>query len=217
MSETAAPKKKTIYKRVNKAAGVAVDGMEPVIGTVGAICAGVEAAANIAVPFANFLPLIGEVSKLLKDVVDIYQTAEHNKRICGVMLDRVTIADSAVKNLKVRREENEAFFSEENFINLHKLVTVISKIHKFVKEISQLKGLQKYIQAQNIEKTAIDLNKEFDSTIQLLEFAFMVDFNARADADNKKIKDDIEDLAEVTCLIFNAHKINIVAFFFFLF
>ncbi|CAB5192502.1 unnamed protein product [Rhizophagus irregularis] len=175
MSETAAPKKKAVYKRVNKVAEAAVDGMEPVVNTINTICAGVEAAANVAVPFANFLPLIGEVSRLLKEIVDIYQTAEHNKRICGVMLDRVTIAESAIKNLKVRREENEDFFSEENYINLQKLVTVVGKIRKFLAEISQLKGLQKYIQAKNIEKTTMDLNKEFDFTIQLLEFAFMVD------------------------------------------
>ncbi|RGB35434.1 kinase-like domain-containing protein [Rhizophagus diaphanus] len=196
MSETAAPKKKAVYKRMNKAAETAVDGAEPVVNTLNTICAGVEAAANVAVPFANFLPLIGEVSRLLKDIVDIYQTAEHNKRICGVMLDRVTIAESAIKNLKVRREENEDFFSEENYINLQKLVTVVSKIRKFLAEISQLKGLQKYIQAKNIEKTTMDLNKEFDFTIQLLEFAFMVDFSARNDIDNKKIKADIEDLTE---------------------
>lgn len=200
MSETAAPKKKAVYKRVNKVAEAAVDGMEPVVNTINTICAGVEAAANVAVPFANFLPLIGEVSRLLKEIVDIYQTAEHNKRICGVMLDRVTIAESAIKNLKVRREENEDFFSEENYINLQKLVTVVGKIRKFLAEISQLKGLQKYIQAKNIEKTTMDLNKEFDFTIQLLEFAFMVDFSARNDIDNKKIKADIEDLSEVTSL-----------------
>ncbi|CAB5360015.1 unnamed protein product [Rhizophagus irregularis] len=179
MSETAAPKKKTL-----KVAEVAVDGVEPV-----------EAAANVAVPFANFLPFIEEVSRLLKEIVDIYQTAVINKGICGVMLDRVAIAESATKNfLKVR--ENEEFFSAENYVNLQKLVTVVGKIRKFLAEISQVKGLKKYTQAKNIEKTAMDLNKEFDSTIQLLEFAFMVDFSLRDDIDNKKIRADIEDLIE---------------------
>ncbi|CAB4402280.1 unnamed protein product [Rhizophagus irregularis] len=176
MNETAAPKKKTLK--------VVEDGAEPV-----------EAAANVAVPFANFLPFIEEVSRLLKEIVDIYQTAVINKGICGVMLDRVAIAESATKNfLKVR--ENEEFFSAENYVNLQKLVTVVGKIRKFLAEISQVKGLKKYTQAKNIEKTAMDLNKEFDSTIQLLEFAFMVDFSLRDDIDNKKIRADIEDLIE---------------------
>ncbi|CAB4485310.1 unnamed protein product [Rhizophagus irregularis] len=176
MNETAAPKKKTLK--------VVEDGAEQV-----------EAATNVAVPFANFLPFIEEVSRLLKEIVDIYQTAVINKGICGVMLDRVAIAESATKKfLKVR--ENEEFFSAENYVNLQKLVTVVGKIRKFLAEISQVRGLKKHTQAKNIEKTAMDLNKEFDSTIQLLEFAFMVDFSLRDDIDNKKIRADIEDLIE---------------------
>ncbi|RIA89089.1 kinase-like domain-containing protein [Glomus cerebriforme] len=190
-----APKKKLV-KRVNKGFDDALGSIEPTINTAQAICAGVEAAAHVAVPFANFLPLIGEVAKICTEIADIYNSAEHNKRICGVMLDRVQVAETSVKNLKNRREENEDFFSEGNYINLQKLVTVIGKIRKFLAEISQLKGLYKYVQAKNIEKTAIDLNREFDSTIQLLEFALMIDFNARADIDNKKIRTDIEELSE---------------------
>ncbi|CAG8589677.1 13591_t:CDS:2 [Rhizophagus irregularis] len=67
MNETAAPKKKTLK--------VVEDGAEQV-----------EAATNVAVPFANFLPFIEEVSRLLKEIVDIYQTAVINKGICGVIL-----------------------------------------------------------------------------------------------------------------------------------
>jgi hypothetical protein len=191
-----APKKKLV-KKVNRALEGVGDALEPAVETTAAICAAVEVVSHAAVPFANFLPLIGEVARICNELVEIYQTAEHNKRICGVMLDRVQIAETAVRNLKNRREDNEDFFSEENYINLHKLVNVITKIRKFVAEISQFKGLYKYVQARNIEKIAKDLNNEFDSTIQLLEFSLMVDFNARADTDNKKIKDDIEDLNEV--------------------
>src|SRR5579859_1891494 len=87
------------------------DMMEPTVSTMSSICAGVEVVTKVAVPFANFLPLIGEVAKLFNEIVDIYQKAEHNKRICGVMLDRVQVAETAVINLKNRREENENFFS----------------------------------------------------------------------------------------------------------
>ncbi|CAI2196638.1 8132_t:CDS:2, partial [Funneliformis geosporum] len=52
-----------------------------------------------------------------------------------------------------------------------------------------------YIQAKNIEKNVKELVNEFDSTIHLLQFSLMVDFNIRADKDHKDIiKSDIEDL-----------------------
>src|ERR1044072_650149 len=181
-----APKKK-FFKKVNKALENTGEVLEPAVNTAATVCAAVEIVAHAAVPFANFLPLIGEVTKLCNEIVEIYQTAEHNKRICGVMLDRVQIAETAVKNLKNRREENLEFFSSENYINLQKLVNVTVKIRKFLGEISQLKGLQKYVQSKNIEKLVNEYNYEFDSTIKILEFSLMVDFNARADNDNKKI------------------------------
>jgi hypothetical protein len=193
----AAPKKRLV-KKVNRAVENVGNVLDPAVNTAATVCAAVEIVAHAAVPFANFLPLIGEVSRLCNEIVEIYQTAEHNKRICGVLLDRVTVAETAVKNLKNRREENIDFFSEENYINLQKLVGVIGKMRKFLGEISQLKGLYRYVQSKNIEKLVRDLNNEFDSTIQILEFSLMVDFNARADNDNKKIKEDIEELSEVT-------------------
>ncbi|CAI2162738.1 18464_t:CDS:2 [Funneliformis geosporum] len=148
---------------------------------------------NLAVPFGNFLPLITDIAKIFNEIVKIYQTAEHNKRICGILLDRVQVADKAVRNIKHSREESSEFFSEKNLFNLQKLLNVIVKIRKFVEEISQLKGLHKYIHAKDIEKSVKELMNEFDSTIQLLEFSLQVDLR-RADKDNKDIKADIKDL-----------------------
>ncbi|CAI2178739.1 5396_t:CDS:2, partial [Funneliformis geosporum] len=167
---------------------------ESTLNLTSAAITGAQSALNLAVPFVNFLPLITEVAKIYNEIVEIYQAAEHNKKICGILLDRVQVADADVKNLKNRRDENVKFFSEKNLFNLNKLLNVIVKIRKFVEEISQLKGLKKYIQAKNIEKRVNELMNEFDSTIQLLQFSLMVDFSINADKDNKDIKADVEDL-----------------------
>ncbi|CAI2183815.1 19149_t:CDS:2, partial [Funneliformis geosporum] len=168
--------------------------LESSLNNTTAIVGAAETAVNVVIPFASFLPLITEVTKVFNEIIEIYQTAEHNKKICGIMLDRVQVADTAVRNLKNRREDNIKFFSDGNLFNLQKLVHVIGKIRKFVEEISQLKGLKKYIQAKSIEKHVKDLINEFDSTIRLLQFSLMVDFNVRADKDIQDIKSDIEDL-----------------------
>ncbi|RGB39158.1 kinase-like domain-containing protein [Rhizophagus diaphanus] len=162
MSETAAPKNKTL-----KVAEVAVDGAEPVVNAVATICSEVEAAANAAIPLGNFLPLIREMSRLLQEMVDINENAVSNKRICRVMLEKVTTAGSVIINL----EKDGNLLTEEYYFYLRELVTVADKIRKFLEEISQLKGLSKYIQANKIENTAMDLNKKLDLTIQILQFA----------------------------------------------
>src|SRR5688572_6970910 len=108
---------------------------------------------NLAVPFENFLPLISEVSSTFNEIVDVYQSAEHNKRISGIILDRTQVAGAAVKNLKNRRDQNVDFFTKENYFHLQKLIVLIRRMRKFIEETSQLKGLSKYIRAKSIEKT----------------------------------------------------------------
>ncbi|CAI2167685.1 10141_t:CDS:10, partial [Funneliformis geosporum] len=167
---------------------------DPIVtGTIGTVCDFIE-------PFAGFLPLITEVTLMFNEIIKIYQTAEHNRKICGIFHDRVQIADTAVRNLKNRRDDNVDFFSTNNLIHLQKLVNVIGKIRKLVGEISQLTGLSKYIQAKNIENEVKDLSSEFDSTILAIQFSLTVDFTINADKaaakDNENIKSDIKELAQ---------------------
>ncbi|CAI2175513.1 10360_t:CDS:2 [Funneliformis geosporum] len=151
---------------------------------------------KVIAPFASFLPLITDVARVFNEIIELYHSAEHNQKICGILLDRVQVADTSVRNLKNRRAENVEFFSVTNLYNLQKLVNVIDKIRKLVEEISQIKRLSKYIHAQSIEKRVKELINEFDSTIQLLPFSLTVDFSKRADNVNQDIKSDIEDLSQ---------------------
>ncbi|PKY29659.1 hypothetical protein RhiirB3_530619 [Rhizophagus irregularis] len=110
------------------------------------------------------------------------------------MVDRIQIAETAVRILKIHKEEHKDFFSEDNYNNLRKLVDVMRVMKKFIEEVSLSTKLSKFVQAKNIKRVFINLNKKLDSTIKILEFDFMVYFNARADNDNKKIMADIEGL-----------------------
>ena len=94
-------------------------------------------AAVVADTLAPFIPLIGEITQLVSDIINLYQTAEHNKRICGSLLSRATTAETAVNMLKIRRLENEEVFkSKEYYKNFQKLVTIIGKIKTFIEEVS---------------------------------------------------------------------------------
>ncbi|CAI2169792.1 7777_t:CDS:2, partial [Funneliformis geosporum] len=159
---------------------------------------GIEATSDI-VPFLSFLPLIKVVSEMFNEIIEIYQAAEHNKKTCGILLDRVQIADTAVRYFKNRRDENGEFLSVGNLYNLQKLVHVIGKIRKFVGDITQLTGLFKYIQAKSIERDVKKLSNEFDSTIQKIQFFQAFDFNIYAiktAKENEIIKNDIKELLQ---------------------
>ncbi|CAG8818933.1 591_t:CDS:1, partial [Racocetra fulgida] len=108
--------------------------------TLGVVKVFSNSSAVVADAIVPFVPLITEISSIVNEIITLYQTAEHNKRICGSLLARATAAQTAVNNLEIRRLENEDLFkSKEFYKNFQKLVNVISRIKIFIEEVSQLK------------------------------------------------------------------------------
>lgn len=160
--------------------------------TLSTVCAGREAASKVEIPFADFLQLIDEVTKLYNEIVEIYQKAEHNKRICEAMLNRVKIADTALKNLRIR---NLDFFSKKNYDNFRNLVIIIKDIRQFLIEITKSSGFEKLTGTSSINENFSNLIDKFESAIKPLQFSLIIYFNAD---DYKKVKTDVKDLtAEV--------------------
>lgn len=161
----------------------------------------VEVAVQFLSYLLSLLPFIITIKILkfiIKKIIYLSKTGQYNKKICSKMVDRIRIAETAVIILKIHKEEYEDFFSEDNY-NLRKLVDVMRVMKKFIEDVSLATKLNKFVQAKNIKRVFINLNKKLDSTIKILEFDFMVYFNARADNDNKKIMADIEVLFKVMC------------------
>jgi hypothetical protein len=155
------------------------------------------------VPITKFRPLMNEIGNILNEVIDISQAAEHNKRTCECLLQRVYAANLAVLELKIQRN-NQEFFNKNIFVCLQNLVAVITKIKKFVAEISQMKTLLKlkYIQLKgSIEKNFKELCREFDSciaSIGLSMFTAILNSKIRPDEEVEELKADQEDLNRVS-------------------
>ncbi|CAI2172498.1 9569_t:CDS:2 [Funneliformis geosporum] len=99
--------------------------------------------SNAPVPFAEFLVLVNRVSDAYNEMVKIYQSAEYNKETCGNLLDKVQIAHTAVSNLK-NLDENDEYFSQENFDKLDVVVAVVVEIRELAGEFTQLTSLSEY-------------------------------------------------------------------------
>ena len=110
--------------------------------------------ARSIVPIAKFLPLISEIENIFDMVIDIAHAAEHNKRICNSLKQRIYAVNLAVLDLKVQRYENQEFFRVRNFFWLQNLVEVINQMKLFMKNISQINTLLKlnWIKPTIIEK-----------------------------------------------------------------
>ncbi|RIB18583.1 kinase-like domain-containing protein [Gigaspora rosea] len=150
--------------------------------------------ADVIVPF---VPLITEIASIVNEIITLYQTAEHNKRICGSLLARATAAQTAVKNLEIRRAENEDLFkSKEYYKNFQKLVNVIVKIKIFIEDVSQIKGLRRFLASKSIEEEFKSLTEEFDGLMRVLNFTMAVQNQIQMDEDRKVLKHDISEMTK---------------------
>ncbi|CAB4482492.1 unnamed protein product [Rhizophagus irregularis] len=146
--------------------------------------------AFMFVPFAKFLPLINEIGNFFNEIIELVEAAEHNKRTCEILKNRVRVAQLAVRDLRDKRKDREDFFNKINYIRLQELSTIITQIKKFISEISLMKTLIKYLKEKSVEKIFKELCMEFDSCINLLSFSINVEI-----ADElEQLKSDQDDL-----------------------
>ncbi|CAB4484801.1 kinase-like protein [Rhizophagus irregularis] len=149
-------------------------------------------AIEAAVSFSKFIPLISEIGNVFNEILDLVEAAEHNKRTCGILRDRVNVAELAVRELRVRNKDKKDFFNSKNYKSLQNLVIIITRIKKFISDISQMKPLIKHIKAKNIEKTFVELCEEFDGYVKVLCFSIHL---TTAD-ELEQLRADQNDLAD---------------------
>ncbi|RHZ79863.1 hypothetical protein Glove_140g132 [Diversispora epigaea] len=147
--------------------------------------------STILDPVSKFFPIVGDIANILNQVIHIYDVAQHNKKICGVLLDRVTVADAAVRSLKIRRKEYISFFTKSNYVALLGFANTIKEIRKFASEISQLSKISKYLRAESIDDTFRELAKKFDDYMNVLQFAITIDSKIQSAKDSQVIKEDL--------------------------
>ncbi|CAI2164741.1 7886_t:CDS:2 [Funneliformis geosporum] len=127
----------------------------------------------IAQSFEEFCPIIKIFLSLGNEIVTLYEKAEHNKQLCSALLQRCNCAIAAVKDLNIRKTENMKFFSRQENLSIFKdFIKCIKKIRNFIKDISQLNKLQRFIHTSEINDSFNKITKEFDGYMYSLNFSF---------------------------------------------
>ncbi|CAG8686631.1 2251_t:CDS:2, partial [Dentiscutata heterogama] len=142
-----------------------------------------------------FIPLFNMVTSILNQMVQIYDNAKCNKKICAALLDRVEIAQTAVKSLQRKYQANEKNFRNQDYYHAWvRFVNVLENIRKFTKEVTQLSYIQKVINA-NVVKEAFEKNiKEFEEVCSDLNFTMAMYNNEQREQEAKNVAEDLEIL-----------------------
>ncbi|CAG8470226.1 24025_t:CDS:2 [Gigaspora rosea] len=144
------------------------------------------------IQISQFLPLFNEITQNFEKISKVYHDAEHNKRICGVIFDRVSAIEVTVRSLKFRRDENKKFFTQRNYKGLQNILCNIQKLEKFLSDVTKSESIR-YIQVESIKTNFNDLTEEFDKHIDELGLVILVDVERRKQ-EKQILRDDIEDI-----------------------
>src|SRR2546423_12025381 len=101
---------------------------------------------TIVIPFSQFFPLIKDVGEILIKIMDLYNTAQHNRRLTKLLADRIAAANSAVS---VLREDD--LHTPQHYANLQRLLQVLRNMEKFSEDITQYNKLHKFLESKSIE------------------------------------------------------------------
>ncbi|CAG8614518.1 10369_t:CDS:2, partial [Scutellospora calospora] len=140
-----------------------------------------------------FVPLFSMVTTIVHQLSTIYENAKCNQKICLALVERVEIAQFAVKSLQRQKQANEERFRNQSYYNAWvRFVNVLENIKKFAKEITQLSYFQKFINANAI-KDAFEKNiKEFEEVCSDLHFTIAMYDVERREQEAKNVAEDID-------------------------
>ncbi|CAG8592665.1 9792_t:CDS:2, partial [Racocetra fulgida] len=131
----------------------------------------ISTAETVSTAVSAFVPIAAvatAVLKLCEEICIIYQTAQCNEGMCGILLDQVQLAEYPIKKLLRRKD---ASLDKEYCNNLIKFRQTLEKIKNFAKQVSQLRGFKKFSTANNVKETFDILSKEFDTRMKVLNFS----------------------------------------------
>ncbi|KAF0558605.1 kinase-like protein [Gigaspora margarita] len=144
-----------------------------------------------------FLPMIATISVLIKEIIEIYEKAQFNKKICNSLLDRAKSAEAAMNTLQRRKQENEEKFRSQAYYNsFMKFKNVLEKIKNFAGEVTQIRGISKYLDASNIKDKFLELTRDYDQCMQDLHFTFVIAQDEQRRYDQESLESDLEEMSE---------------------
>ncbi|CAG8659372.1 8043_t:CDS:2, partial [Racocetra fulgida] len=125
--------------------------------------------------------------------------AQLNTRICGVLIECINLAEFNLKNLQAIKRNHAAFATLDNYKLFQRFLQNIRKINSFIKNISNLRGLNNYIRESDsgfslglIKVEFEQLFEQFNKSMSSIKFKTYTDEQV-----NSSLNDDIEETTKL--------------------
>jgi hypothetical protein len=148
------------------------------------------------------MPFIATILAVIIKCKKIHENVQYNENICNSLMERVETAELAIKTLKRRKQENDSNFGDREYCKVFlRFLIVMKKIKSFIKDVSQIQGFKKYVNAYVIKDRFHILIKEFEAIMSDMNFTMAIADEEQRRFDRKCLNEDIDQMNEVFILI----------------
>ncbi|RHZ77125.1 hypothetical protein Glove_185g28 [Diversispora epigaea] len=157
-------------------------------------------ATKITVPVGEvvkpFVPFIESVTIVISEIIVVYENVRYNKKICNSLMDRVNVAEAAIKTFKRRLSETEnfQFHNQEYYKSFIRFVDIMKQIKNFITDVSNLNRYQKFLHSGSVKDGFDSLVKDFDVIMAELHFTMAVANEEQRRRDQCALESDIADM-----------------------
>ncbi|CAI2174141.1 15771_t:CDS:2 [Funneliformis geosporum] len=152
----------------------------------------IKVMGNVADAVGTYLPVVLIVSSLVKEIVELYENVQYNKRTCGILVNRVEAAETAIKALMRQSEDNLQNFCKQSYYDSFlRFVNCLKQIKKFCVEISNLSKFKNFVTSGAIKDNFEKVIGEFNECSDLLNLAISVATKEQMDKDFTILQNDI--------------------------
>ncbi|PKC08331.1 kinase-like protein [Rhizophagus irregularis] len=156
---------------------------------------GIKVIQTTADIIQNLIPHFDIAINIASCILEIYEKAKTNKKICRVFADRVELALTSINYLKRHMDKNVEKFREKSYFkNFMHFIEVLDKIKNFVEEISEIKGFKKYLVANVINQQLNEIRDDFDHWYKSLQLVITIGDVISREIENEEIKSDLSQL-----------------------
>ncbi|CAG8541892.1 4445_t:CDS:2 [Funneliformis caledonium] len=117
-----------------------------------------------------YLPLFTNVNSIIQDIVNAYENAQINKKICLTLINRAESVSLIVKQLERRKSENlENFRNKMFYQSFLRLFNILKRMDKFIQDVTLLSNIRKLTEVYSIKKQFREIIEDFDNVIEELD------------------------------------------------
>ncbi|KAF0531738.1 kinase-like protein [Gigaspora margarita] len=150
----------------------------------------VDTISNVNDAAGSYVPFLNALNVLVREVNKIYEDAECNKELCSIMTDRVAIGEFSMRRM-LEKNDSEYYF-QKYFISFKRFENVLINIKDFTNKVSKLDGFRKFLGASEVKKNYEKLIKEFDTSMNDLQFTIAV----VNEGQNQKVDESLRGVEE---------------------